>query len=174
MQSAPVAERRGIGEEHEVPPRHEGARQPRCQHLDLGLGGQRRVGDGAEARDVEHMVGPEPRTPGWEDAGDLAPHRLPALQFHAVPLAIVEANGLHAASSGRAHERGRRSRSCPPENNTSAAPSSFHTEIRKPRCCKALWRTRLLVEYCIFLLLMREAKTWGARPWNAGSPLCAA
>ena len=36
MQPAPIAERRGIGEEHEVSSRHEGARQARGQHLDLG------------------------------------------------------------------------------------------------------------------------------------------
>ena len=42
------------------------------------------------------MVWPEPRAPSGEDAGDLAPHALPALKFHAMPLAIVEANGLDA------------------------------------------------------------------------------
>ena len=70
------------------------------------------------------MIWPEPRTPSGEDAGDLAPHGLPALKFHAVALAIVEANGLDAAV---AVERVARQtvESCPPENNTNAAPSSF-------------------------------------------------
>ena len=66
MQSAPVAERRRIGEEHEIAPRHEGRRQAGGEHLDLGAGGERGLADGAEARDVDHMVRPEPRAPGWE------------------------------------------------------------------------------------------------------------
>ena len=36
VQTAPIAERGGIGEEHEVASGHEGARQARGEHLDLG------------------------------------------------------------------------------------------------------------------------------------------
>ena len=46
--------------------------------------------------DVEHMVRPEPRAPGWKGARDLGPHAQPTLELDGMALAVVEANGLDA------------------------------------------------------------------------------
>ena len=94
---APIAERGGVSEEHEIAPRHEGDGQARRQHDDLGIRGQRGVADGAEARDVEHMVRPEPRRPSGAASRDLRAHTLAAFELDAVALAVVEADGLDAS-----------------------------------------------------------------------------
>src|SRR4029078_4434193 len=95
------------------------------------------------------MIWPEPCAPRWKGAGGPAPHRLAALKVHAIALAIVEANGLNPRI---AVERVSQAdgRILPAREQHQCRAVIFHAEIRKPRCCKALWRTRLLVEYCIF------------------------
>ena len=94
-QPAPVGQGGGVGQEDQIAPGHESGGQASLVDLDRPLGGERGVADGAESADIEHLVLAQARAPNREIARPWPPHRQPRLQLDRVPLAVVEADGLH-------------------------------------------------------------------------------
>ncbi len=92
----PVGERGGEGEEDEVAPRHEGVRQARRLEADLGLPRERRVGDGAQRVEGEHVILAEALPPGGVDGREAGAQALPAIELDPVALAVIEAQRLDA------------------------------------------------------------------------------
>ncbi len=93
-QPAPVRQGRGIGQEHQVTPRHEGRGKAPLGHLYGPLGGEGGRSDGAEAPDIDDMVFAEPAHPHRKATRDPLAHPHPSSEFGCMALAVVEADRL--------------------------------------------------------------------------------
>jgi hypothetical protein len=100
-QAPPVGEGRRVDEEGQVTARHEGRGQAPPGHFDGPVRRQRRVGDGAKAPEIQHMILAQARRPGGKTVAESLEHRLAGLHLDPVTLSIVEADRLHPAMPGQ-------------------------------------------------------------------------
>src|SRR5262249_61370611 len=94
IEPTPVAECRGIGEEHKVAAGHEGGRKAGGKHNDLGIARQGRVADRAKTRDIDHAIRPEPLAPGREAPRQVLSHALAAFELDSMPMPRIATYGL--------------------------------------------------------------------------------
>ena len=92
--AAPVAERCRQRKKQQIASRHKGVRQAVCAECDLRVARERRVADRAKDRKIENVVGTKPRRPSRKGGRNGLPELRAAVEFHAVPLAISEAERL--------------------------------------------------------------------------------
>ncbi|ODR94381.1 hypothetical protein AUC70_06820 [Methyloceanibacter stevinii] len=141
VQAPAMPERRRIDEEHQVAPRNEGGGEAGLGHDDFGLGRQRRIADRPEAGDIDHMIGTEACGPVRKALGNGRADALPALEFDAVPLAVVEADGIHAGVAVQSVAR-QVVESWPPENKTKAPAGSAAGDDAMDCCLQIGPKTR--------------------------------
>ena len=100
-QPAPVGQGRPIGQEDEVATWHEGGRQSLVGDLEGALGRHGGLSDRPKAREVDEVVGAQPRRPIWELGGYGLADDLARGHLHSVALTIVEADRLHMLIAGQ-------------------------------------------------------------------------
>ena len=118
--SAPVSQGGGEGQKQNIAPGHEGVGQDGGAKGDLGLPGQRRLGDFAQRGYGHGVIIAKPRTPRWRHFRQTRAQNRALAEFDDVALAVVEADCLDARearqrvgeaggrvlSAGEQHQRG--------------------------------------------------------------------
>ena len=152
--AAPIGERAGEGEEHQIAAGHEGGRQAAVGHRDRGLARQRGVRDRAE-RVERQRHGPRPAARaqcGVKRREPLA-HARAHGELDRMPLAVIEADRLDMREALAAPRRGRRWN--PARRKTARAPCSLRRLIRRlgtSRCAQShTGATAMLTTRCALL-----------------------
>jgi len=94
--TAPVGERRGEGEEHQIAPGHERIGQAVLTHLDRDIAGQRGIGNLRQRRNLQRMTLTELFGPIRPQRFDARQQTVTAFQFDRMPLAVAEAEHFDA------------------------------------------------------------------------------
>jgi hypothetical protein len=109
LDAAPVGERAGEGEEHQIASGHEGGREPALADLDRDLARERGVGELRQRVETDDVILAQPLGPGRTQRRHARAHAFARIELGTVALAIVEAHGLDAREAlerpGQAHRR---------------------------------------------------------------------
>ena len=96
LRLAAIGDRRREGQKEEVAAGHEGIGQPVVPHRDLDVAGERGFAHLSQHADVEKVILAEPGPPRWKVLSDGVEDAGPDVELHAMSLAIIEADRLHA------------------------------------------------------------------------------
>ena len=118
--AAPVGQRGGEGQEHQVAAGHEGVGQAVGAHGDRDIAGQRGVGDIGQSGNIQRMALAELFCPIRAQRSHAVEQAVPALQLDGVALPVIESEHFDALkalqrpgeagggilSAGKQHQRG--------------------------------------------------------------------
>ena len=118
--AAPVGQRRGKSQEHQIAAGHERVRQAVGAHRDGDVARQRRLGHGRQRRDRQRVALAEPCGPIGTQALDAVEQPVAAGELDGMALAVFETQRLHARkaaerpgeagggilAAGKQHQRG--------------------------------------------------------------------
>src|SRR5581483_9810705 len=144
--AAAVSERARESEKNQVAARHEGRWQTVFANFDFDFARERRIGNGGERVQPDHMILAEPGFPFRLDREDLRADFRPHVELDAVALAVIEADRFHARET---IER-------PGETNGGILPAGKQNK-----------RSRGLGHYIPCKNLSRSARRAVSRNWQA-------
>ena len=109
LDAAPIGDRAGEGEKHEIAARHECRRQSRFRNLDCHFAGERRLRNLRQRIDAHHVIVAEPSAPLRRMRRKRGANARPHFELDGVALPIIEADRLDAGKAfkrpGQAHRR---------------------------------------------------------------------